>query len=370
MPEPAFYRMEVAEMAEYKVNTVQLQNYAAQISALQSNLDAVALKLGGMQLGSVLRIKASTALVGKITDCKWAAVNQSNNLGKLARGLEDVAELYANCEKALSDPKTQAQADAIAAENAPGFWDQFIDHTPSWQNLLKWLGSKCAPLAGLSAIFSFREGDAMGIANGIKTLCSAVGTTCKAVTAVNGGGWSLDLMKFFGFAKQDVDGLSNSWNKWVDSMKFGENASGWEKGAVVAKWAGYALTAVVNGIDNYNEYQEDVSMTVGRAVGETIVESAVDIGLSIGAGVLIAAALPATAPAILVGAAAAGVVWVGNEVCEWITGGRDLGEVAADFVCDSVEAVGNAVSNVADAVADGVSTAWNGICNWAGGLFA
>lgn len=354
-------------MAEFKVDTVQLQNYASQISALQGNLDAVALKLGGMQLGSILRIKASTALVGKIADCKWAAVNQSNNLGKLARGLEDVAELYTGCEKNLSDPKTQTQADAIAAENAPSFWEQLIDHRPSWQEIVKWIGKGCAPVGIISSIISFSEGNPKGIISGLKAICSATGPITKAVSA---GGWSDGLMNLFGFSAQGVGGLSESWNKWLNGMNLGKQTTTAGKVGTVAKWGGYVLTALGNVVDNVEEYNGDVSMTVGRAVGETIVETGVDIGLSIGAGVLIAAALPATAPAIVVGAAAAGVVWAANEVCEWITGGDDLGEVVANAVCDGVEAVGNFVGDAVDTIAEGASAAWNGICNWAGGLFA
>ena len=102
-------------MAEFVVNTTQLASCAAQMSALQRELDAVAVKLGAMQLGSVLQIKASTALIGKIGDCKWAAAHQSDNLGDLAKGLNEIAELYETCERRLTEPRTQAQANANSA---------------------------------------------------------------------------------------------------------------------------------------------------------------------------------------------------------------------------------------------------------------
>ena len=102
-------------MAEFAVNTTKLESCSTRMAALQRELDAVAVKLGAMQLGSVLQIKASTALIGKIGDCKWAAAHQSDNLGDLAKGLNEIAELYETCERRLTEPRTQAQANANSA---------------------------------------------------------------------------------------------------------------------------------------------------------------------------------------------------------------------------------------------------------------
>lgn len=361
-------------MAEFVVNTSQMKSYANQISALQRDLDAVAVKLGAMQLGSVLRIKASTALVGKIADCKWAAAHQSDNLGRLARGLEDIAELYENCEKNLADPKTQAQAEAQAQAQAQAQGNASEKgYEFKWPNIIEWLGKKSVPFSLISALSGFMKGDAKGIVSGLKNLTYAIGNGTKAIFNPAGGVNADWASKLFGFAGHGVGGLKDSWQKTWEGLRLSKQTNWVGKTATVCKWAGYALTFVADGIDNYNEFDGDMG---ARFWGETIVEGAVDVGLSIGAGVLIAAALPASAPAIVVGAAAAGVVWAANEACEWITGGRDIAEVIGDAVCDGAEWVGRTAQNIGEAareagknIAEGAKNAWNSTCKWVGGLF-
>ena len=371
-------------MAEFKVDTSQLRVYSNQIEDLQRQMNDVAARMTGLQIGSVLQIKASSALIGRITDCKWATINQASNLGKLARGLDDVADLYDRTENNLKEPKTAAQAviqDVTQTIENVVDWDTeedggWSDHFPSWGDFLGWLGRKSVPFSVLASLYSFSSGDAKGVVSGLKNLTYAIGNGAKAIFNTTSGGANADwFQRFMGFNAQGVTTLGDSWQKFLDSMNLGKQTTTAGKVAVVAKWAGYGLTIAGNVLDNVNEYQ-DGGMTVGRAVGETVVESAVDIGLSIGAGVLIAAALPATAPAIVVGAVGAGVVWVGNEVCEYITGGRDIGEVVADAVCDTAEwigdraeDIGNAVQDFGESVADGIGNALSNAGNWVCGLF-
>ena len=95
-------------MTDFVVNTNQLRNCAGRISDMQKELDSVAVRLGAMQLGSIIQIKASTALIGAVSDCKWAAAHQSDDLGRLARGMQEIADLYENNENHLSEPKTKS----------------------------------------------------------------------------------------------------------------------------------------------------------------------------------------------------------------------------------------------------------------------
>ena len=55
-------------MAEFKVDTSQLRVYSNQIEDLQRQMNDVAARMTGLQIGSVLQIKASSALIGRITD--------------------------------------------------------------------------------------------------------------------------------------------------------------------------------------------------------------------------------------------------------------------------------------------------------------
>ncbi|MBQ6832060.1 MAG: hypothetical protein IJO28_05435 [Oscillospiraceae bacterium] len=355
-------------MAEFKVNTVQLDAIADQLQSLQWDMDNIQQRLSKVQLGNVLQMRGSWGLQSRLADCLVAVGNHENNLKKLSNRLDWISELYKDCEKGLTEPKTQAQAQPNTTNIVDdSIWGQIWSHTPKWTDIIGWFGKKCAPLGVVSGIINFSQGNTAGVISGLKALCGATGPVTKAVAS---GSWSKGLMEFFGFAEQGVGSLSDSWNKWLDGMNLSKQTTVAGKIGTVAKWGGYILTAAGNVVDNIEEYNEDANMTVGRAVGETVVETAVDIGLSIGAGVLLAAALPATAPAILVGATAAAAVWAANEVCEWITGGENIGEAVANAVCDGVEAVGNFVSNAADTIAEGASAAWNGVCNWAGGLFS
>ena len=105
-------------MAEFAVNTTQLKNCSAQISALQRELGGVASRLGALQLNSVLRVRASAALVNRITDCRWAVEHQSGDLSSLARSLDNIAKLYDICEKNLKDPKTGSKSQPGGSSSA------------------------------------------------------------------------------------------------------------------------------------------------------------------------------------------------------------------------------------------------------------
>jgi len=159
--------------------------------------------------------------------------------------------------------------------------------------------------------------------------------------------------------------FTTSFKKNFTDLALDTGAEVTKKVEVVCKWAGHILTVVTNGFDNYDEYQEKKGegFSIGRAVAETTIESAADIGLGFAAtaGITtIAAALGITAaPAVAVGIASAVVVWGVNGICKWATGGRDIGEVLADGVCDIAEGIGNGVKKAVE----GVSAAWHNICS-------
>lgn len=162
----------------------------------------------------------------------------------------------------------------------------------------------------------------------------------------------------------------------TDDLSFTGAETTADKIKVGAKWAGYALTLASNAVDNYKEFEGQGTYGLVRGSTETVVETAVDIGLGIGATALVSAAAVAmgvAAPAILLGVASAGVVWAANGVCKWATGGRDIGEVVADAVCDvgegavalvksGVEKVTETVKDLGDGIKAGVSTAWSTLC--------
>ena len=364
-------------MAEFVVNTVQLNNCATQIASLQRELDSVALRLAGMQLGSVLQMRASASLIARVGDCKWAAVHQSDNLGKLAQGLEEIAQLYETTEKNLSTPKTGAQNGSGGTGEVTddhNLWEHIFGEF-TWKDLVSWIGRKCVPFSIWSAINSFSNGDAKGVIGGLKNLLYAVGNGTKAIFNSDST-WPVKLRDFMGFKPNGIGGIGESWQKFLDDMNLGKQTTTAGKVGTLCKWAGYALTFVSEGIDNYKE-----NGMSWRFVGETAIEGATYVGLSIGAGVLAAAALPVSAPAILVGAAAAGVVWLGDTVVEHFTG-QDIGEWVSDliygdgkvaevreWVGDRAQEIGESVREFGENVAEGIGNAADSFCIWVGGLF-
>lgn len=119
-------------MASYAVDTGHLRVCAEQLSGLQRELDSVALRLTGFQVGTTLQMRGSAVLMARIGDCKWAVINQSDNLGRMSRGLVDAMDLYERCERNLTEPQTQAQAQARAEaqQEEAGFWGELLEYFP------------------------------------------------------------------------------------------------------------------------------------------------------------------------------------------------------------------------------------------------
>ncbi len=344
-------------MAEFVVNTDQLRSNADRIAALQRELDSGAVRLGAMQRGSVLQIKASTALIARVGDCKWAAVHQSDNLGRLARGLDDIALIYDNTEKNLTEPKTQSEATAEAGGSGSGAGSGTAEGNSNIletiAELLEVVGENCPPIGLLAAVARCCEGDAVGYTNALKNLVSAVGNAADGLFCQSGvPAWK----GLLGLYDDGAASIGDAAQKFLDDMSIGKQANAAGKVATICKWAGYALTVVSEGFENYEE--NGLSL---RFVAETTIESGVSIGLSIGAGILAAAALGPTAPAILVGAVGAGAVWVVDSVVEWATG-QDIGEWVSDGICGAVEWVGDGIQAAGEWVGEGIEAAGE----WAG----
>lgn len=358
-------------MAEFAVNTTQLKSCSTQISALQRELGGVASRLGTLQLNSILRVRASATLVNRITDCRWAVENQSGDLSSLARSLDEIAGLYNTYETNLTDPKTGTQFQPQGAAEAPSVGGETDEgNFPEWfktvLELMGVAGEECGPLLTLVGLLGLFDGTGEGAASGLKNIFSGISNILGGFDFVDGA-IQVDWKDMFGLSpngvgKFDWDGAIDDW---ISDNTITGNGSWLDDAGVVCKWAGYALSFVASGFQNYEEYQKgDMSNT--RFVGETIIQGGVDIALGALAGIAAAALLPATCPAIVVGAVGAGVVWIADSVCKWITK-ESIGENIADLVCDGTEAVVNFAQDVGEAVADGVETAWNNVCDWVGG---
>lgn len=127
----------------------------------------------------------------------------------------------------------------------------------------------------------------------------------------------------------------------------------------VFAWFGLALTAITNGISNFDEYKSG-KISKGRAVAETLTETAVDvtkgwlIGSAVAAGV---AATIGSAPVLVVGAITVGVTIGLDWACKKLSGkflGEEKGltETVSDFLLDT----GKAICSAGLKVVSGISS--------------
>lgn len=124
-------------------------------------------------------------------------------------------------------------------------------------------------------------------------------------------------------------------------------SSGAKVANAAAKWGGVALSGVTQGYENYQEYKSG-DISAGRAVAEGVIETGVDVGLGAAAtaatGAALAAAGVVAAPALVVGGIATAAVIGINAIAKKASGGKDLGELASDFICDGAESIGSSVA--------------------------
>lgn len=345
-------------MPEYKVNTQQLRACAGQLENMRTCLDNVAAKLALLQLDSALRISTTTPyLIARLKDCKAAAMNQSLDLQRLSNGMESAAGIYDRYETKLKEPQTVQQA-AAGEKNESPFWD----------NLFDIVGDTNALTSLITGIYHFAQGDAKGVWGGVKDVSGVASNILSKIGETKGtADWAKELL---GINKTEIKSFSECLTDKLDDYKIsGKGTAG--KAAAVANWVQVGVSGILNGMENYDEFNGEMD---ARFWGETVIETAVDVGVGIGvsaaltaaAGAVATAAGVAGAPALLIGAATGVVVWAANGVCKKITGGRDLGEVVADAVCDAADAATRCVKQIGKEITDSISTAWNSFCCWVG----
>lgn len=250
----------------------------------------------------------------------------------------------------------------------------FIKIIATWKNIWKIVGNVGAVGSVASGIGTLiQNGENASVSEYIsatKYFVSAVGTGASAISKGGADGIRIATGWNNAFAKIDTSSFGNavksSLNQQVDSLDFAKAAKLGDKVKTVTKWAGYVLTVASNGVENYNEYKSG-TISSGRAWAEAGIESVVDIGIGIGSTAIVTGALAVfgvAAPAtVVVGGIGTAVVVGSNAVCKWVTGGRDIGEVVADGVCNSVENMGKFFNNVKDGVKSSFTASWKGICS-------
>lgn len=289
-------------------------------------------------------------------------------LQNMSQTLEYGCQLYQKCEENLAQmtcqPLEYDHEDGDSEGSKEHIWD-YIE----WKDLVKIIGALGGVGGGLAIGLNYWtvERNAKNDVGTLKYLASAIGKFAGAIEKTAGGAIDVSWQKWIGlndaFEKIDPSSfgkaVKSSFAKELDDLDFSKTKDAAGNAKCAAKWAGYALTFLSNGIENWDEFKEG-DISIERAAKETAIESVTDILLGMGAtavvsGAIAAAGITAGVPAIVIGGAGAAVVVGANAACKWVTGGRDIGEVVADAVCDADEMISNTVEKVQNVAKNVVS---------------
>lgn len=332
----------------YPANLLALSNdyttMTQQMKTMIQRLESVKNNLHSSSYSSVQEVINS--MISEIT-------KYSKSITQLKTGLEHSVKAYQKAEakileqqsnytssKAKNPSKDSEQAKEDAKETLLEMLWTFLDGAGS-------IPSSAAPyLQMLLSGITGEEIDATFIAS---ILASSVNKYAFFFDVAESG-WKEALKNGFGisaympegtvagktFAEYFKSALKSEVDSYIDTSSAAKTAGS------VAKWGGIALTSIVEGVENYEEYQSG-SISGGRAVAETVIETATAIGTTTLATAATGAALASlgivAAPAIAVaGIATVAVVGV-NYLTEHFTG-KDIGEWVSDTVCDIGESVG------------------------------
>lgn len=288
--------------------------------------------------------------------------DEKSDMRSLENGLSDVLKTYKQYEQKAAQQisgKTlqEENVETSSGESADSGWEF------PWGEFWKYISKGGIIGSAISAIGLVGTGPwsvQIGISS-LKNILNAIGGISSTVAKGADANWKEALFGLSdGLSGLDTSSASKTFTSSL-AKQFGKDLSFTQatkigdKIKVGTKWGGYLLSLVSNGFENYEEFA-DQEGSGSRMVAETVIETATDIGVgalatagvSAAAAALVSAGVIAGAPAIAIGAGAVAVTWAANSVCEWVTGGKDIGEVAADLVCDTAEAIGDGIGAVVD----------------------
>ncbi|MCC8168717.1 MAG: hypothetical protein LIO37_05205 [Clostridiales bacterium] len=355
--------------AKILINTTQVNTVIEELERQRTSMGRIKSSVGSIKSNCGISGSQKASIERSLSSAISLMEKQTASVKTMGSTLSSIVTLYMNTESELSSVATGAvtagssNADSTESESSSG-------STVSWKWSDTWKLFAGGGVFGtaIATIGSLYTGDdtPKDAISFLKNLNKFVGA---ASSCISSGDWKY----LFGLnntlknvdAKTFTSKVSTLWSKQFGSdldITGASNTAG--KVKVISKWAGHLLTLAGNYVENVEEYM-DGDMSVGRVVAETFIETGVDIAL----GAAATAVIGALCPYAIVGAVAGTlVVWGVNSVCKWITGGKDVGEVVADLVCDTAEYVGEAVSAAAGAVADAAGAVADAVSDAAGAV--
>lgn len=372
------------EVSEFSIKTDKATSLADLLDEQAAALENAAGSVDSIRSSLSIQGTAKTSVMSAMKTISTTIQDESSAATSLGKALREIASAYSTAENSiLGNVSTTAGDGSGTASSAGGSGsdgDQQTDEQDEgtsydWKSLLlKLVGNAGIIGSGTAAIASWITGGttAKDVLSLIKNLTGLAGGIAKAVP---NSGESFDWKALVGLDAAVKTNTPTSWlgadgtlAKELSKLKFSNAETASEKIACGAKWAGYALTAVITGYDNFTDPD---NTTFSRRLAETVGETAVKIGEGILVKTAITAGLAALgcvgAPAIAVGVASVAVIAVADAVSTKLTG-KDVAELVSDTVIDGTKAVVEGVGNAVKSAGKAISGWWNSMTvSFAGG---
>lgn len=360
-----------------KINTDALENAGRQFSQLDSSLDSIVQQINSALNQTRFAAPTQTNIINSISSLKKRTGSAATYSGKVATNVGKAAVMWTDVEKRIG-ANSGNSVNGSDGGNGGGGTD-----TADWQKLFNKLigkvgliGGILSPLANIYTKWSNGDMDAgdwvsvfkdgLSFAKGIYNIGDNVKKLSKLARMNPGGAQSTFLKRLFGLNKftftpsKAKDFGTRFYNNFQKQKGiFDDYTAGGAKSFFA--WAGLGLSALSNGISNYEEYKSG-QIGAGRAVAETVVETAVDVGKDwlIGAAVTagVAAIIPG-APVIVAGVATVLVTKGLDMVSEYFFD-KPVTELISDAVVDVGEYVVKGTKKVVSDVVTTASNLWDG----------
>ena len=355
------------------VNVDKFDAFNSELARCESMLSSVRSTLTNVQSRINSRFLRDCGIYGQMGTISSRLTKEKNAVGRMRTAIDSIEHSYRSMEnkniRACHTMSLSSAADvgvgAVTGGTSAATTTQETDSFKWWEWKDTWSMVEQFGLVG--SLISTIGGAVTG---GISTVGDWLGITKDGVGFIGDLAESFSNSKFdwktlFGFDSKALKDMT--WGKYfddlADDLNFGNATKVTDKISVATKWAGYVLSF---GAEIYENFTEE-NNSFGRSLLEGIVEGGVGIGLSTlaaaGVSVGLAAVGVASAPAVVVGAIGAGVVWAVDSVVEYFSG-KDIGEHVSDFVSDTVEKKIENVKKVGKAIGDGAKAVYDYITGW------
>jgi hypothetical protein len=350
-------------MAQFTVKIRNAERTANEEYNLADELALIELNIFKIQKNLSFSVKSKSNIQAKLHRAEQQVAVYRGNMKKMYSTLDDILSKYDNTEIAILKGNVKAKTGkALASKEV---WSTIgsvgiLGNLTSAAYGIATADNVCAAwVKGIKSVWnsSFSIGKAV-----VKSQKDPSVTWTKALAGLKKN--DADIPAWKALTSTYTDPFLNSISK--SNLTVAQRAqAGWSKGIKgtlrkfnttkgrVQQGVAIGLSAVVNGISNYSEYKNG-EITAERAVAETVSETTVDWGknLLLTAAVTAGfAAVGVTAPALVVGATAAGISVAADWVCEKVTQ-KSVTELVSDTILDTAESVEKAKWRV-------ISSGWN-----------